>query len=372
MKTPLYCAHDAPLSKPQDAHSGLWFDRFFNRFTDSWETEKEGAKLKWIVKTVEGSCCDMAAVKSFSLRQYEIAASLGGESRAFTTSWRFASGLGLPHPVENGFAWHPTLGTPYLTGAAVKGLVRAWVEVWEPSFDDRIERDNRLKSWFGEIDQSGGLIFFDAIPVAPPALSPDVMTPHMGKWYELGGEIGVNPENEPKSLPADWHDPNPIPFLTVKNGTFLFSIAPRNQKFTDDVPLAMDSLKQALEWLGAGAKTAAGYGRMEPDDVARNSLKVEADKRMKDRLERESVARMSPLERELHELAKNNSQDTEVFFLKALEDGRWNGDNARVVAEKIQAMMQEKDKWKPVCNSKEEKKLKLHRRTLAVMRYLGR
>jgi CRISPR-associated protein Cmr6 len=37
--------------------------------------------------------------------------------------------------VENGFLWHPTLGVPYLPGAAVKGLVRAYVEHW----DDRLD-----------------------------------------------------------------------------------------------------------------------------------------------------------------------------------------------------------------------------------------
>ena len=43
----------------------------------------------------------------------------------FTTDGRFVTGTGRSHSVENGFAWHPTLGTPYLSGSSVKGMIRA-------------------------------------------------------------------------------------------------------------------------------------------------------------------------------------------------------------------------------------------------------
>jgi CRISPR-associated protein Cmr6 len=56
--------------------------------------------------------------------------------------------LGNPHPVEKGFLWHPTLGTPSLPGSGVKGLVRAWVEAWMP-FDGYQARLDTFFRYFG-------------------------------------------------------------------------------------------------------------------------------------------------------------------------------------------------------------------------------
>ena len=53
-----------------------------------------------------------------------------------------------------------------------------------------------------------------------------------------------------------------MPFLVIKNAHWLFAIAPRNPENAAAATEAMQALQQALEWLGAGAKTAVGYGRM--------------------------------------------------------------------------------------------------------------
>jgi hypothetical protein len=90
----------------------------------------------------------------------------------------------------------------------------------------------------------------------------------MGKWYEQGDDY--TPTQEASSAPADWHSPVPVPFLVVKSGTaFEFMVAPRltgnahtDQHTRAELPRVLTELKNALEWLGAGAKTAAGYGRM--------------------------------------------------------------------------------------------------------------
>jgi hypothetical protein len=72
-------------------------------------------------------------------------------------------------------------------------------------------------------------------------------------------------------VPGDWHSPNPIPFLTVAPGqTFLFAVLPRNPSSAEDrvdCEITADLLKRALERLGAGAKTAVGYGQfVAPQD----------------------------------------------------------------------------------------------------------
>jgi hypothetical protein len=96
------------------------------------------------------------------------------------------------------------------------------------------------------------------LPVAPVVLEVDVMTPHYAPWYQDG------------AVPGDWHSPTPIPFLTVAPGqTFLFAVLPRNPASAEDrehCKIAADLLGKALETLGAGAKTAAGYGQFIAQD----------------------------------------------------------------------------------------------------------
>jgi CRISPR-associated protein Cmr6 len=274
MNRPLYANHGADDKLASDGHCGLWYERFFNGYDNAWKVS-EGSKLGW-VKGVRGKCGSAAALKRYELNQGKLVNALKGRLREFQTEWNFATGLGNPHPVENGFSWHPTLGTPYIAASAVKGLVRAFIE---GGWDERYPKDGAqhrqlLHRWFGSEakdpgdcatleTQAGGLIFFDAVPLEPPVLGPDVMTPHMGKWYEQGDRIEDIARDSDK-LPADWHDPVPVPFLVVTNARFQFAIAPRREEFRDDVAVAMEVLEKALEWLGAGAKTAVGYGCMLP------------------------------------------------------------------------------------------------------------
>jgi CRISPR type III-B/RAMP module RAMP protein Cmr6 len=96
---------------------------------------------------------------------------------------------------------------------------------------------------------AGSVIFLDALPIGPVALDADVMTPHYAPWYQDG------------KAPGDWHSPTLIPFLTVALGqTFQFALLPRTPADAADCERAETLLRQALETLGAGAKTAAGYG----------------------------------------------------------------------------------------------------------------
>ncbi|CAI8970027.1 type III-B CRISPR module RAMP protein Cmr6 [Methylocaldum szegediense] len=280
MNLPLYeKVRSEPPELGVNGHRGLWFERFFDQYDSSWKVleekkdtkgkrEEEQGKTAWIKKVTEGCCGNGNELERHALRLAQRLQAIGGECRGFRTDWHFATGLGNPHPVKNGFLWHPTLGVPYLPGATVKGLVRAWVEQWDPSLSPE-EKRIRCLTWFGSVtksevpEQAGELIFFDALPIEPPTLALDVITPHYGKWYEQGGEI-QDPANEPEKVPADWHDPVPVPFLVVKKAEFLFAIAPRRKAFMGEVQPALDALEMALEWLGAGAKTAVGYGRMKP------------------------------------------------------------------------------------------------------------
>lgn len=282
---PLY-RHAGPALAAPDTHKGLWFERFFDRYgaAAQWTIPElvgensQSPKAEWI-GTLPGSCGDTLALQTAALERIHLVEALAGDLRCYCTDWHFVTGLGLPHPVENGFAWHPTLGVPYLSGAVTKGLVRAFVEAWEPL------PDNTRRRWFGTEEkadipeQAGTFIFFDALPVEPPRLASDIITPHMGRWYEDGDKYPL----DPAVTPADWHDPLPVPFLVVESATFLFGAAVRPGQASDirdqsqqELSQLMEVLEKALDWLGAGAKTAVGYGRMVSADKALAVLRQKA------------------------------------------------------------------------------------------------
>ncbi|MFM2319176.1 MAG: hypothetical protein RLZZ215_1797 [Pseudomonadota bacterium] len=294
---PLYQEAEKYPEKAKNFNKGLWFERFFNKYDEYWNIQKEikdiqeEGKKAWISQITNSDCGDQDNLDIAINQQKSLCRSLGGEVKAFKAEWHFATGLGNAHPVENGFAWHPTLGTPYLSGASVKGLVRAYIETWAGL--EKAEIREVCRRWFGsesknpkEQDkdnpsEAGTYIFFDAMPIKPVTLACDIMTPHMGDWYAKGDQISDVTRNADR-LPADWHNPVPIPFLVVKEGSFLFCVAPRQllnvnakKQAEEELPDVMRALGNALEYMGAGAKTATGYGRMTNDETANNAIEKE-------------------------------------------------------------------------------------------------
>ncbi len=250
------------------SNRGLWYDKFCNRWKSDWTGfEGDSGKRDWIgqIANIDESrtkkAGDSGLIKEAATRCENLAKTLQGQCFRRTTAWRFVSGLGRSHPVENGFAWRHDTGAPYLPGSSLKGLARAWARDWESLSGEILERIFGPKP---EADlKVGSVVFLDALPVEPVVLQADVMTPHYGPWHQ----------NEKGAIPGDWHSPTPIPFLTVAPGqTFLFAVLPRNpsnEQDRKDCETAADLLAQALEMLGAGAKTAAGYGQFVAQDDGR-------------------------------------------------------------------------------------------------------
>lgn len=276
MKLPLYSVHNAPEElNAEDSNAGLWYDKFCHKWKvdgkDYWNLKAfvQGRtiinpKAEWI-NTVTGKKIGKAErISEMNWRLADMVWALKGEMRVMVTEWRFVTGLGLEHPVENGFAWHPTLGTPYLPGTSFKGLVRSWAENLEEEFFPRGEKREVINRIFGPRDKSeenvGSVLFFDTLPAAPVQLETEVMTPHYSDYYR---------DKKDKTPPTDWLKPEPIQFLTVAPGqAFLFAVAPRSpeeEQSKEDVKNVVRWLEEALSWEGAGAKTAVGYGRFVRD-----------------------------------------------------------------------------------------------------------
>jgi len=327
----------------------------------------KSAKLGWIETLTTGRVGTSGQIEECASRLARLIDERGGRFAIFTTESRFVTGLGRSHPVENGFAWHPTLGTPYLPGSSVKGLVRAWARLdADPS--PPCETIRRL---LGDHGKAGGVSFLDAVPIAPVQLAADVMTPHYAGWTV-------------KEAPGDWCSPTPIPFLVAAAGTpFLFGVLPGSAG-ADDVRVVMSWLCSALTWNGAGAKTAVGYGRFTTDDEKTTTLKqrlrdedLKAEERM--RAEREArqratrLAALTPTEREIEEVIDSrkdpNLSDINAV-MQAVESGRWAGAARLEVARWLRARMENENRWKEVSQRRNPAKDRDHRNTLRVKDWL--
>jgi len=385
--------HQFPNGRPPTgAHRGLWFERFFDRYTDNADgLESDQAKQGWI-GTVQGPNGNRGDLQRHAHQIIALAKACKGHYGQFTNDWRFATGLGLPHPVENGFAWHPVLAVPYLPGAAVKGLVRAYVEQWTDLPQAQIKA--RLKSWFGSESknskamEAGWYVFFDALPTDRPTLVADVMTPHMGNWYESGDVDPGGPDN----TPADWHDPVPVPFLVVKEVKFLFAIGVRPNLPEMVAKQAMAELEEmwevlinALDWLGAGAKTAVGYGHMaagndkEHDTLEKSfnayasKLKTALASRTEERLATANSANQDEIDQAIEAVLQaepNKNQSDTITLMHAIKAGKWEGEEQMEVIHRLKKRMETKREWKPTSNAKKPEKDKNHRRTLEVIAWL--
>lgn len=248
---------------------GLYYQKFFSFWPSNFDGKIEaGHKQKWVNECSRS----LPGNKVAADRLIKLARNCRGYAEEFVTTSPFVTGMGLPHAIENGFLFHHTLGVPYLSGSSIKGLLRAWGMQWEDG--EALEGIGRL---FGRDDKhpdgpgAGLIIVFDALPVGPVKLIAEVITSHTGGWR--------NAVNASENPPADWVSPNPIPFLAVAPDTkFQFALGLRADGTEADLAKAFEYLELALEWIGAGAKTAIGLGRFQKPGLAQmQQMQMKAD-----------------------------------------------------------------------------------------------
>lgn len=229
-------------------HAGLWLERYLR------DPDGEGAKQKHIAGALssihppEGYAAHVA-----QWRQGLATLAPFTAMRDVAANGRLVVGLGGESVLETAITLHRTWGTPYLPGSALKGLTARYAaraledEAWRKS------DGASYRAMFGVQESAGHVVFHDALWVPSKGdgglpLDLDVMTVHHPDYYQQGA-----------APPADWDNPNPVPFVTAR-GTYLLAV-------TGPEPwakAAMEILLLALAEEGVGAKTAAGYGRMRP------------------------------------------------------------------------------------------------------------
>lgn len=242
------------LSLEGSPHPALVFERFprlLSRRGDGYGLDDE-ARLEWLDEFVKLA----AETRERGQRLDAVHARLDalahdGLRREAHTAWRLAVGLGNPSATDVGMTFDFACGVPCLPGSSVKGLARAGAELLEAD-ETRIVKLLGTGPRDGDGGASGAVIFLDALPARWPEFKVDIVTRHH--------DAQALPK---QTIPLDTDKPNPVHFLTVApKQAFVFRLLPTADTQADSLHTAWHWLKTALDELGAGAKTAVGYGQM--------------------------------------------------------------------------------------------------------------
>ena len=270
---PAYVGHDFSACPP-----GHRFNLYFPVWNAQWSLDKDEAKAAALRKVLNLPPHTASLLKQLSERQVRLVQALPEAQccviDALSTA-PFATGLGLEHPIENGFSFLSPYGLPYLAGSSVKGVLRRAAEELRDEGEASI--DNALiDALFGPENtpaaRRGALTCWDVLPQFD-ALTLEIMTPHQGHYLQ-GSDS-----------PHDAGQPIPITFLALPAGSrfrFVLRFDPSpvplacRAALADWQPLVRRIVQQAFDWLGFGAKTAVGYGAMGEDPAARDRRDSEA------------------------------------------------------------------------------------------------
>lgn len=234
------------MSIRPETHAGLWLDRYVRNLGTSGAA---GTHLKSALEALRVP----PSYPAFFRRWKESLPAETLTARAVAKG-RQAVGLGGESVLETAIALHRTYGVPYLPGSALKGLASRAARKRTKEGDSWHPGGDAFRIVFGVLEDAGFVTFHDALWEPEGAQLPvalDVMTVHHGDYYQ-GKELP----------PADWDDPNPVGFLSAHGSYRIALSGPREW-----AEAAMDFLVIGLKEDGIGAKTAAGYGRMEVDWV---------------------------------------------------------------------------------------------------------
>jgi CRISPR-associated protein Cmr6 len=242
-------------------HAGLWLDKYLEKQV---EGGGENAKAPHLKAVVDDKPVSPAYVAFFTRWQQSLERA-GTLTRKAQAQGRLIIGLGSESVLETSITLHRTYGVPYIPGSALKGLAARYART---RLEDQTwgQGSEAYKILFGDTGKAGYVTFFDALYIPGSAkrdrpLALDVITVHHPEYY-----------SGKDSPPADWDNPNPVPFLST-TGSYLVALHGPDSW----VEAAFEILTLALAEEGIGAKTSSGYGRMVLGNVAEKPLVEEPD-----------------------------------------------------------------------------------------------
>lgn len=362
----------------KDAPPGHRFELYFS----VWDQESgwhlaEKQKNEALKKTLPISQSIRKLLNALCDRQESVFQSLAEANRLHFKAVSispFATGMGIEHPLENGFSFLKPYGLPYLSGSGIKGVLRKAAE----ELCDKLYGEGN-KNWtqdaihilFGrEVEDKdtetertrGALTFWDVLPEPfENTLAMEIMTPHYSAYYQE------------KQTPHDAGQPNPIVFLVVPAGSvFSFHVTCDAKRLgtppLDWKPLLQAAFEHAFTWLGFGAKTAVGYGAMQ---MAGRSIEQETQLEPgASRALQGSVGLSSLLELWENPDLFWNKGSQELFATKkgTNEKAFSRGDDAKNILQQLPDQVRERlNKGKPVKDSQASLEVKITGRMKAIL-----
>ena len=244
-------------------HPGLLFDRYLPLLKTRHLGQVYELLREFIRRYSKLEAWGQPLVQQQLERMATVIEHRSGEHFSLSLESPLVLGLGLGNYTDNGFLFDPVVGVPWLPGTAVKGLCRRGAQLvgTEPEEQQRLLGPIKVDAETGPA--VGDLVFFDAWPESWPKLEIQVINPHYRSYYDwLNGEPKEG-RPPPEKAPHGLDDPVPIYHLSVSQGTsYRFAILSRS-KSKEAVMTAREWLETALACLGAGGRTALGYGAFE-------------------------------------------------------------------------------------------------------------
>ena len=387
----------------------------YNMFLKLWDDKFNQAdkKANALEEVRSLSTSDREFIGNLISRQNAIFVDDEGFVRTGKLSSPFVTGLGIDHPIENGFAFLSPYGIPYYPGSSVKGVLRKaalelideqqgpWdiVHFWHLfGFDKKVLNNEKFaarcdsddirsysqsvqllnsditkESARENVHVRGILSFWDVIPNVPlgKSLTIEIMNPHLSSYYRGEGS------------PSEESNPVPIPFLTVPVGsTFNFHVkcdlirlkhlSPQLHTGSLWKELLDAAFDRLFSWIGVGAKTSVGYGALERDTHAENKRR---ERRVAEQAEverQQELNKLPRIDREIKEFLDshpNKNEPRSTVLYRGLENNRWTGEDKVEIAKRICNYMQKEKCWIPD-PPQSKKKQKHYNRTQQVVKWI--
>ncbi|OLE54351.1 MAG: type III-B CRISPR module RAMP protein Cmr6 [Acidobacteria bacterium 13_1_20CM_3_53_8] len=269
------------LNISERPNAGLWLYKYMEDATDTKSRADFARQVAEIEEPSANKPDEIPVYKRFyDSWEKTLKEELNADCRKAKVQNRMVVGLGADGVLETSVALHRTYGVPYIPGSALKGLTAAFARHYCGVDWQQDSTKGYYKIVFGTNDEAGYVTFFDALYVPnsghdKKALHFDIMTVHHESYYQ-----GKKDDKGHHLPPADWDDPNPIPFISTTGEYLIALAAPEGCEAW--LNAAHIILEEALKCEGIGAKTSSGYGRMEIID--KPAILVDEDKSFADAL----------------------------------------------------------------------------------------
>ena len=258
---------------------GLAFDRFVSKVDNPGNREHEikDNVLEIFSGYKVSRHAELKKSYSYAFKQWKKAIKAQDHTLSFdiVSLSKVIFGSGNASALEVGVHLNRPWGVPYISGSSIKGILASFLRKTRTMALDSLDYVNIFGGNYGGEKYSGSVVFNDAwlYPDSDSWFERDIINVHYQKYYS--GE----------RFPDGMENPIPVQTLALSSGlSFFVSMQGPDVllKYLKGV------LEQAFLEIGAGAKTAVGYGRFKVVASEEERKKLEESVR-EPKVEQESI-----------------------------------------------------------------------------------